>query len=392
MEDDDLQVAPEQSSRPTAIVAAGPNQSLTKRDVNGVMRLVSASWRLLSWPFKGGANRIVFVVGLAAIIYAVFRLPPDFIDLQWPYLGALRRPLFWLLKGTGVQSLLGALSLLVGYGLLYWFFFIRKHRFIVVAEFRVWGNLKKEFPDKGVAARLRDELLGLWNAIISPEPEEPQGRTEPRIPDDGSLSLPEAHVTLQYEGISLEALNTFVRRLTGREVVITGDLVSNSTGLLLAARTADLGPWEVVVEKQIPDPLPLGLERLAIKIMTAMTKRFQPYSARTFALLQIKAREVQDYNEAFRLAKLGREVATDIDTANWNLATAHHDLGVELANSGRVLEAINDFRKATELNPEFEEAHTSLANAYELVGDKRSAQEAFQKAEQLKTREFQSQT
>lgn len=381
---------------PTKALDTGSTRPLWKKVVSTTLWPVKASWNLAKWFFIGGPPRFVFGVAVIVAIYASYRLPADFLDRDWPYFGAVRRPLFWLLKGTGVQSILGALSLLAGYALIYWVFSVRRHRFIVVAEFRVWGTMVSEFPNMGVAARLRDELMRLWEGIISPELAEPWTQTTtadteseptrppgvghfialtelPRLPDDGGLSLPETHVTLQYEGISLEAMHTFVRRTSGREVVITGDLFRNSTGLVLAARAGPIGPWEVVIEEPSSDTLQLGLKRLAVRIMTSMTKTFQPNSARTFALLQMKAREVEDYDEAFRLAKLGRAVATDIDTANWNLATAYNDIGVELAVKGDIREAIPKFRKATELNKKFAEARENLAGAYEEIGDAEKA-------------------
>lgn len=369
MEDNDHQVSPEE--RTTAVAPAGSTQTIGKRVTNIALWPLKTTRNIAKWVFGGGVPRLTLVVGLVAIIYAAYRLPADFLDRNWPYFGAMRRPLFWLLRGTGVQSILGALSLLVAYSFVYWFFFIRTRRFIVVAEFRVWGALAKEFPDKGVAALLRDQLQLVWHAITVSDVAEhaPLGSaaTEPRLPDDGGLSLPETHVTLQYEGISLEAMNTLVRRTSGREIVITGDLMENSLGLTLSARAVGLGSWDVTVGKPHSDTLPLGLQRLAIRIITAMTNTFQP-SARTYALLQMKAREVQDYEEAFRLAKLGLAVATDLETANWNLATAYNDIGVELAMKAQYREAIPKFEKATELNTTFKEARENLAGAYEEIG------------------------
>jgi tetratricopeptide repeat protein len=388
MEDHDRQVARERNnSRTTAMVSRSSTQPLKRSVLKAALWPLKTSWNIAKWLVGGGAPRLIWVVGLGATVYAAYRLPPDFLDRNWPYFGAVRRPLFWLLKGTGVQSILGALSLLVAYSFVYWFFFIRKRRFIVVAEFRVWGTLAKEFPDKGVAARLRDELQRVWHAITVGDVAEhaPLGSaaTEPRLPDDGGLSLPETHVTLQYEGISLEAMNTLVRRTSGREIVITGDLMENSSGLTLSARAADLGSWDVTVGHPRSDTLPLGLQRLAIRIMTAMTNRFQPTSARTYALLQMKAREVRDYEEAFRLARLGRAVATDVETANWNLATAHHDIGVELANKKEYSDAVREFEEAIKLNPNFVEAYEYLGHAYRILGEKEKAAEAFSGAERV---------
>ncbi|MGH9967233.1 MAG: tetratricopeptide repeat protein [Pyrinomonadaceae bacterium] len=358
------------------------------------------AWRLL---FNSGPKRLLLYAGLlSAIIYAGYRVPSDFMDRSWPFFDVVRRSFSWLFGGAVVQSILAPLTLLVGYCAIYYTFRIRGRRFIVVSDFRVWGDLTNDFPGKGVAACLRDELMRLVGAMRSPEQAELELQADaassaeaellPRLPEEGGLSLPETHVTLQYQGISLEVMNTFIRRTSGREIVLTGDLMATSNDLTVAARASELGPWRVVLEKPPPRTLVLGLQRLAIRIMTTMTKTYQPHSARTYALLQIKAREVQDYEEAFRLAKLGRAVATDLETANWNLATAHHDIGVELANKGKddnekYWEAIREFEEATKLEPAFVEAYDYLGLAYKKLGEKEKAAEAFRRAEKIRARE-----
>lgn len=372
----------------------GDQQDLFKKEKIG--RWFRTAWNDVKSFFREVPAALVFVACLVGTSW-VFYQPATLIDHGWSRFEVFQRSLLWFIRGTVVRSLLGGLVVLAFCSFVYWLK-VRKHRFIVVSEFRVWGSLTDDFPAPGVAARLRDELMRLLDAMRSPDQAELLSQTGaassadaellPRLPEDEGLSLPETHVTLQYQGISLEVMGTFVRRTSGREVVITGDLMGTSSGLTLAARASDLGPWEVVVGKPPPETLPLGLQRLAIRIMTTMTKTFQPYSARTYALLQIKAREAQDYEEAFRLAKLGRAVAADVETANWNLATAHHDIGVELANDKKYWEAIKDFEEATKLNPDFLEAHEHLGHAYGIVREEQKAAEAFKRAKEIREREL----
>jgi len=265
-----------------------------------------------------------------------------------------------------------------------------------VSEFRVWGDQAQKFPEKGVAARLRDELMRLWNwlgkpanpsqsAVVSPDEvsstEKGFARARQVLRDDVGLSLPETHVTLQYKGISLEAIHTFIRRITGRELVITGDLMSHLSGLALVARSTDDGPWEVLIENSA---LGKGLQKLALRIITTMIQRFQPTLERGFTLLQIKARDLQDYDQALILAELSYQAAPDSNKAKRNLATAHNDIGVELALREKYEEAIAKFKEASELNPLFVEAYINLGNAYKEVGKEQNGDKALRKAEKIR--------
>ena len=376
---------------------------------------LKTSWQVLNWFYKDGLTRVLLGIVL------LLEIRRDFIEGRWLPFDVPRRFFSWLLGGAVVQSILGALSLLAGYGLVYYWISIRKRRFIVVSEFRVWGELATKCPEKGVAALLRDELMSLWNEMRAPDSAQDSSDTtssdRPRLPDDGGISLPETHVTLQYEGISLEGMHTFIRRTSGREMVITGDLVGNPSEPMLVARTANEGSWKAQVKNS---DLGDGLQRLALQIMTTMTQRFQLESARTFALLQIKASELREYDLALRLAKLGWLAAPDTDITKGNLAIAHHDRGVELfinekyeeaaqhfeeavklkpdfveaydhlglalASNRKFEKAIRYFNKAIDLKPDFVEAYDHLGLTYQSAGEQQNANDALRKAEEIRQR------
>lgn len=412
----------------------GQLKDLWKRVRSGAVWRLETLWHAFKWFFKAGPTRLLFGVGILAAFYLAYRLPADFLDQSWPYFNVPRRLLSWILRGTAVRSILGVLSLLVLYSLIY-LFRIWKRRFIVISGFRVWGELAQKFPEKGVEARLRDELMHLWGDMRALGAKERWVKNRPGADsngerdsfeggtvelEDGVLSLPETHVTLQYEGISLEGMNTFVRRFAGLEVVITGDLISHLSELVLVARAANYGPWEVVIKKYDKavfretdlkiemnvinviepehwemlvnrpdsDTLKLGLQWLAFLIMTGMANRFQPKPERAFALLQLKARKLGEYDLAIHLATLGWQAARDaernVDKAKRNLATAYNDKGSALGNKEKFIESLPSFLHALEWDPEFELAYNNLKLAAGAVEDKEIADKALEEAEEIR--------
>jgi hypothetical protein len=317
---------------------------------------------------KKAFKLVLFLLVCVGVAYLAYQ-PDDLIDKEWSHFQVFQRGLFWFLRGTAVRSLLGALGVLLICSFAYWVR-IRKQRFIVVSDFRVWGVLSNKFPKEGVVALLRDELMKLSQGTrslpattpggVTPSPEQDSIEKAHVLFIAGGLSLPETHITLQYEGISLEAFLTFVRRTTKREVVISGDLLETNNGIVLFARGTDDGPWQVIVEGSDSEAFRSGLQRLSLRIMATLAERFQPKAARAFGLLQNEARELGEYDLAFRLAKRAYRAAPESLQAKSNLAIAHSDLGVELTNKEMYAKAIREFEEATTLNPEFAEAHDYL--------------------------------
>ena len=67
-------------------------------------------------------------------------------------------------------------------------------------------------------------------------------------------------------------------------------------------------------------------------------------------------------------------------------AVAWAGLGTSLVKLGRTAEGIIRLQRAIALAPDMDEAHYALGTAYHASGDKVRAQEAFNKAEQLRAR------
>jgi hypothetical protein len=424
MDGDEADAREEQRTQ-TAASEVRPHQVRRKKPPRRAPRRLRKAWK---WVIEGGPVQPLLGIGvLSAIIYASYRnhLRADFMEHPLPHFDVLRRSIWWLFAGAAVRAILGPLALLVGYGVIHRFL-IRKRWFIVVSEFRAWGKLAEKYPEPGIAAALGDELMRLWAEMrvlgARKGSSDENSDQSPSGPDDyetgsiqlghGGLSLPETNITLQYNGISLEAMHSFVRRFTGREVVITGDLIRHPSGLLLAARTSrdepwqvlvkrydsheanDRKPWEVLINTADSDPLEIGLRRLAFLIMTTMVQRFQPKPERTFALLQIKARKLGDFDLAIQLAKLAlkaaRDAVRDEGKVKRNLATAYNDKGVALAKKEKYSEALPNFGEAFELDPEFEQAFNNLKQAAGIVqeggtDDERVfASEAIRKATEVR--------
>jgi len=406
-------------------------QALPSQSPGSRQRLMSALKPIFS---KAVRPSILFVFLLTAIVIGY--LPASVIDDPWSRFQVFQRELLWFLRTTAVRSIVGPLLLFVGYGLFYRLWLGRR-KFIVVAKFRIWANAKEKekFPDQGVEARLRDELKRLWGELrvlreesvavpgdVSDSETESLGSGEIQL--QGDLSLPEANVTLQYEGISPEAVHTFIRQFTEVETVITGDLIIDSKGLKLIARTNHDGPWEITVEvdaasevvttqviereswkilvESDSEALQVGLKRMAFMIITRIVPKFQTKPETAYALLQIKARRDGENDLALHLAKLGLQAARaggrDDTMVKQNLATAYNDKGVELirtAYDDKGVElirkencepALRKFVRAVELDPEFDQAYKNAKQAAGLVEPESIGTEAMRRVDEVRGR------
>lgn len=346
----------------------------------------------------------IFIVVFLAAIWISYQ-PSTVIDNNWSRFQVFQRGLFWFLRGTAIRTLFGGLTVLGICSFVYWLK-IWRQRFVVVTEVRVWGPLAQKFPPAGVTARLRDELMLVCNVAMEADSDKKasvdgnewnEKRQVQLI--EGGLSLPETHITLQYEGISFEGFLTFVRRITNREVVLSGDVAEQDGSLLFFARGTHDGPWKITISGDDTSTLDRGLRRLALHIMATLTERFEPKAASAFGLLHKKARELKDYDLGLHLAKLGFRAAPDSFPAKSNLATAYSDLGVkcynealksqdteltvevEAAIEAGFIAAVAHFKEAAKLNPNFKGLQNYLDLALSEVEEIRKRREVKNQTE-----------
>lgn len=286
---------------------------------------------------------------------------------------------FRLFSGSAT---LGVLFLLGTYVILYWLYlFAFKKHFITVAPFRVWGKLRRIVPGKGLAARFSDELMRLQQEMQHSPPSEYAEEEPSFYPSEVELPGP-AQVTVEYEGISPEALNSFLRRLFRRQVLITGDVIPNGAGLLFVLRTARFGPWEVCTRTTETSEIRMALQEVAIRVISSQHPRAAPDVGNALVTRQRRAIDEGNYDEALRQARLALMIDSDhsID---------HYNLGIALAKKGQHDDAIAAFKKAIALRRgEYPEAFNSLANRLVAKGESDEAILAYQEAIRLRNGEY----
>jgi|GEM_PF-3455564 len=378
--------------------------SISQQVVSLVSLKLRKAWNDLKAFFKEVPAAFLFVASLMFAIYVAYQ-PATLIDRGWSRFEVFQRSVLWLVRGTAFRSIVGPVALLVSYGALYYGFRIRGRRFIVVSDFRVWGNLEKKNPAKGIAGRLQDELMRLLADMRSSDSDFPTEKaravaaselqkdvSEFHPPLGEGFAPPPTQVTLQYEGISLEGLHTFIRRKCGREVVVTGDLFPHPKGFLLVARTENDGPWEVLIQSLDSISLGIGLQRMALRILTTLAQGFLPKEPNNFVFLRFKAEELEEYNLVVRLAKLASDAIAlksastdDVTTAQENLADAYFKRGLWHLEKGIPELAKRDFIEAIDWYPnDFLDALEKLAEANQKLGLMADADSALSEANRIR--------
>lgn len=181
------------------------------------------------------------------------------------FLKKLGNFLIWLGTDSVFKSILGVFPLALLWAGFYWCYlaFLDK-RFISIAPFRVWGPGSKSFPPEAVASLLEDELMKLRSGIEAARAEQvgPSGLPSQTPPRRLEVRLRD-HVNVQIQGMSLRVFNEFLRRLYGRQILITGDVIPRGRGLFVVAQSDSSGRWEASSKTSTVPALHAALVELA---------------------------------------------------------------------------------------------------------------------------------
>lgn len=320
----------------------------------------------------------------------------------WNYLAEVARDfgevardfILSLWKLPVVNSVLGLFFLLLLYGALYWLFLVvTRTYFIEIAPFRIWRDPVPAYLSEGMASRLVDELLRLQQDVREHGRAAGSSRSGLRFHRVRFLPPVAAQVTIEFKGISPEALNAFLRRLCRRHVLITCDLIDLGSSLRLLGRSARAGPWEM----EFPRFQGTGLFRKALQeFAVRAVGDVQPASckalANALAYKQWEAYIDKDHAEALRLAKLGLVVMPEDAVQFFNLGSAHQESVAETDDydqrSRKIELAIAAYREAIEVDESFSSAYADLGIAQTRLGvwklargDSDGGKESFELAE-----------
>ncbi len=288
---------------------------------------------------------ISFLLFLGAIVFALYDA----------FILAVTR-----LWGPVIQSILSVLLFLAIYSLAYWLFLLAGNlRFISIYRFRVWGSLAHIFDGDGIATWLGDEVRKLQGEMKYVRISDPgsRGEEKPSFYRRGKIEIEvpsPAMVTVQYKGISPDVLNSYLRRLFGRQEMITGDLIADEAGFFLLIRLGDVPPWDVQTQSINTLALHHALQEMAVRVISGLWPQTTEMLGNTLVARQLKADEERNYDESLWQARLAQIVAPASETTYYNL-------GVAFGRKGQLDEAIEAYHKALTINPPNPEALINLS-------------------------------
>jgi tetratricopeptide (TPR) repeat protein len=275
-----------------------------------------------------------------------------------------------------VRSTAGLALLLLLYASYYWLrLILTRSYYLEVAPFRVWGDAAPKYMAEGLAACVVDEVQRLQKAIR--EYGKFRGSKHGGLEFHKTNVIPPAtaQVTIEYKGISPEALNAFLRRSFGRHALITCDLVPKGPRLRLLGRSGSATPWEVETENGY-EVLPHALREFAVRAVVAVRPSSGNALANALASKQGEAFARKDHDEAFRLAELGVVAMPDNAVQLFNRGVAH--FGLE-----RYDRAIADYTAAIGLDGTMASAFINRAVAYGALGRLDDAERDLEKVKDL---------
>ncbi|HEX5758181.1 MAG TPA: tetratricopeptide repeat protein [Thermoanaerobaculia bacterium] len=338
---------------------------------------------MLLWPVPYPSPR--------RLLEPLWRAVADFFEPIWRPLMDFLAPAGRVLLGysktivqtTVFTSIIGVAALSFIVASLYWLYLVAcKRRFITIAPFRVWSNQAPSALGEGLAARLGDEIARLQREVKEcGKADDPKLRAREALFHNNVFEPPApAQVTVQYAGISPEALTSYLRRKFKRQELITGDLLPQGNTLLLVARalSARAGPWEVSVPNAYSLQLREALQELAVRALIDLQPDIRQAIANALAVRQLKAHDERRQKEELTHARLALIAIGDHPIA-------HHNLGTALVHAGRPDEAIDAYTRALDREGEdatevYVQALYNRGTVKAQRGEYLGAQQDFEKA------------
>jgi tetratricopeptide (TPR) repeat protein len=266
--------------------------------------------------------------------------------------------------------------LLIIYASFYWLrLVITRSYFLEVAPFRVWGDAAPKYVAEGLAACVVDELQRLQNDIREHGKFRGSKSSDLEFHKVSVIPPAMAQVTIEFKGMSPEALNAFLRRSWGRHALITCDLMPNGKSLRLLGRSASATPWEVGTNNDY-DALPHALREFAVHAVVAVRPSSRKSLANALAYKQAEAFGRKDDDEALRLAELGVIAMPGQAVQLFNRGVAHS----RLENHQK---AIKDYGAAIDRDDTLASAFINRAVAYAALGNLKEAESDLEAAQRL---------
>lgn len=286
----------------------------------------------------------------------MYPLGPTVAGIKEPggaFCGFLGDALDGLWDVIAFQSAVGLLALFLVYSLFYWALLYGKSAyFIEISPFRIWRDSVPNYLSDGLASRLVGELLCLQSDVrehgFSPD----AGRSGVQF-HKASWQTPMARqVTLEYKGVSPEAVHEFLRRLLRRHVLITTEAIPVADGLRLIGRSTTAGPWEVKAPGDPgSDAFGKALREFAVRAIVEVQPKTRAALANALAYRQSEAYGNEDHDEALLLAQLGLVAMPDHAVQFFNLGHAYQSLDDQshaIDAHDRAIERFNvDIRQAS---------------------------------------------
>lgn len=278
-----------------------------------------------------------------------------------------------------VRSTVGLGVLLGAYSFVYWLILkVKGTYFLQVAPFRVWKKDAEPYLSEGLAARVADELRRLQLDIRDHGAPAGAAVADLRLHELSQPPPAAAQVTIEFKGMSPDALNGFLRRRLRRYDLIMGDLFPGTDGSRLLGRSSGGDAWEVKGPKAFDGAeLDDALRAFAVRAVVAVRPQSDRALANALAYRQGEAFDAHDHGEALRLARLGLLALPDE-------AAQHYNAGVAYQNLDLHDEAIVAYGEAIRREPKMAAAYNNRANAYIRKRELELAQRDLRKVLELR--------